>query len=178
TALRQGMMDLVKASLTGAVVTNTLFMLGGSFLLGGLRHRTQEFNRGTARVQTGLLLLATIALLIPSAVASVEQPGVAHFTQQLSVGLAILLIATYALSLLYSLKTHREFFGAAGEEAHHEEETVWPLPIAIGMLAVVTVLIALVSEIFVESVQDAALALGMTSAFVGFIVVSLVGAAA
>jgi Ca2+:H+ antiporter len=178
TALRAGMIDLVKASLAGAVVTNTLFMLGMSFFLGGIKHRTQEFNRGTARVQTGLLLLATIALLIPSAIASVEQPGVTHFTQQLSLGLSVLLIVVYGLSLLFSLKTHREFFGAKGKEPHEEEEPVWPLAIAIGILAVVTILIALVSEIFVDSVQDAGLALGMTPAFVGFIVVSLVGAAA
>src|SRR6476661_2199337 len=68
TALKAGMIDLVKASLTGAVVTNSLFMLGGSFLLGGLRHHVQEFNPRNARVQSGMLLLATIALLIPSAV--------------------------------------------------------------------------------------------------------------
>ncbi|MGH7495866.1 MAG: calcium/proton exchanger [bacterium] len=177
TALRQGMIELVKASITGAVVTNTLFMLGGSFFLGGLKHRTQEFNRATARMQTGLLLLGTIALLVPSAISSVDEPGRVTFTQQLSVGLSLLLMVTYALSLLFSLKTHREYFGSAGGEAVEEEEP-WPMGVALGTLAVVTVFIALISEIFVESVQEAAIALGMTPAFVGFIVVSLVGAAA
>ncbi|MCI0615794.1 calcium/proton exchanger [bacterium] len=176
TALRQGMIDLVKASITGAVVTNTLFMLGTSFLLGGIKHRTQQFNRATARVQTGLLLLATIALLIPSAINSVENPTRMQFAKDLSLWLSVLLIAIYALSLFYSLKTHREFFASAAGDAHEEE--VWPLSFAIVTLAVVTVLIALVSEIFVSSVQDAAVALGMTPAFVGFIIVSLVGAAA
>ena len=76
TALRAGMLDLVQASITGAVVTNSLFMLGGSFLLGGLRHRVQEFNPANARVQTGMLLLATIALLIPSAAAHVDELNV------------------------------------------------------------------------------------------------------
>ena len=66
TALRAGMLDLVKASLIGAVVTNSLFMLGGAFLLGGLKHHTQEFNPANARTQAGMLLLATIALVIPS----------------------------------------------------------------------------------------------------------------
>jgi Ca2+:H+ antiporter len=182
TALRQGMIELVKASVTGAVVTNTLFMLGASFLLGGLKHRTQEFNRATARVQAGLLLLATIALLVPSATSSVEEPSRAAFTQQLSLWLSILLIATYALSLLFSLKTHREFFASAGNTAAASaavaEEEPRPLGVALGTLAVVTIFIALVSEIFVESVQQAAITLGMTPAFVGFIVVSLVGAAA
>src|SRR4030095_2975043 len=68
TALRAGMNDLVKASLAGAVVTNSLFMLGGSFLLGGLKYRVQEFNPRNARVQSAMLLLATVALVIPSAV--------------------------------------------------------------------------------------------------------------
>jgi Ca2+:H+ antiporter len=176
TALRAGMLDLVKASMTGAVVTNSLFMLGGSFLLGGLRHRTQDFNPANARVQTGMLLLATIALLIPSAVAKVDTLNIPSFAQPLSLALSAILLITYALSLLFSLKTHREFFASAGGGEH--DEAPWPVGFALGMLAAATLLIALVSEIFVESVQAAALALGMSRAFVGFIVVSLVGAAA
>src|SRR6187549_2943223 len=110
TALRAGMLDLVQASITGAVVTNSLFMLGGSFLLGGLRHRTQEFNPANARVQTGMLLLATIALLIPSAAGQVDALNIPSFAQPLSLALCAILLVTYALSLLFSLKTHREFF--------------------------------------------------------------------
>jgi Ca2+:H+ antiporter len=176
TALRAGMFDLVKASIAGAVVTNTLFMLGAAFLLGGLRHRVQEFNRANARVQAGMLLLATIALLIPSAVAQVEQLNVPSFTQPLSVSLSAILLVVYGLSLLFSLKTHRELFASAGAGEH--DETPWPLPAALATLGIVTLLIALVSEIFVGSVQEAGQALGMSRAFVGFIVVSLVGAAA
>ena len=174
TALRAGMLDLVKASLTGAVVTNTLFMLGMSFLLGGLKHKVQEFNPANARMQTGMLLLAAIALLIPSSVGRVDGLG-PEFTQSLSVGLSVILLVTYALSLLFSLKTHRNFFGSAGGDEH---EASWPMGISLGILAVATVFIALISEIFVESVQHAALAFGMSKAFVGFIVVSLVGGAA
>src|SRR5262245_19329188 len=176
TALRAGMLDLVKASLTGAVVTNSLFMLGAAFLLGGLRHHVQEFNPANARMQTGMLLLAAIALLIPSAVSRVDGLGVPSFMQPLSVGLAIILLVTYALSLFFSLKTHRDFFGTAGGGEH--EDAPWPLGASLAILAGATVLIALVSEIFVESVQHAALELGMSKAFVGFIVVSLVGGAA
>jgi Ca2+:H+ antiporter len=176
-ALRAGQYTLVKASVAGAIVTNTLFMLGASFLLGGLKHHTQEFNRVSARLQAGLLFLATIALLVPSAV-RVADDSASQFTRQLSVGLSILLIVAYALGLLFSLKTHREFFGAS-QSAHAEEgETPWPISIALVMLVVVTVLVALVSEVFVESVQQAAAAFGMTPAFVGFIIVALVGGAA
>ena len=166
---------LVKASIAGAIVTNTLFMLGASFLLGGLKHHVQEYNRVSARMQAGLLFLATVALLIPSAVSGIDPSARAAFTQTLSVGLAVLLIAAYALGMLFSLKTHRELF--AGAE-HAEEEASWPIGLALATLAGVTVLVALVSEIFVESVQKAAEAFGMTPAFVGFIVVALVGGAA
>jgi Ca2+:H+ antiporter len=176
TALRAGMLDLVKASMTGAVVTNSLFMLGGAFLLGGLRYRVQEFNPANARIQTGMLLLATIALLIPSAVGRVDELNIPSFAEPLSLGLSAILLVTYALSLLFSLKTHREYFASAGAGEH--DEAPWPLAFSLGALAVATILIALVSEVFVESVQHAALALGMSRAFVGFIVVSLVGGAA
>ncbi|MFS8113044.1 calcium/proton exchanger [Rhizobium jaguaris] len=175
-ALQAGQYTLVKASIAGAIVTNTLFMLGASFLLGGLKYHLQEFNRASARLQAGLLFLATIALLMPSAIAGMESTSAAAATQKLSLGLAVLLIVGYGLGLLFSLKTHREVFsGAEHEEA---EEAPWPIGLALATLAGVTVLVALVSEIFVESVQKAAEAFGMTAAFVGFIVVALVGGAA
>jgi Ca2+:H+ antiporter len=176
TALRAGEYMLVKASIAGAIVANTLFMLGASFLLGGLKHRVQEFNRAGGRLQAGLLFLATIALLMPSAIAEVDSASSAAVTQKLSVGLAVLLIVGYGLGLLFSLKTHREFF--AGVEHAEEGEAPWPIGLALATLAGVTVIVALVSEIFVESVQQAAEAFGMTPAFVGFIVVALVGGAA
>src|SRR4051812_6108901 len=175
-ALRSGQYMLVKASLAGAIVTNTLFMLGASFLIGGLSYHVQEFNRVSARLQASLLFLATIALLIPSAVRLADAGPAAAFTQQLSLGLSVLLMTAYACSMVFSLKTHRELFAAA---AHGEnEEAPWPVSAALITLAVVTVLVALVSEVFVESVQHAAEAFGMTPAFVGFIVVALVGGAA
>ncbi len=170
------MLDLVRSSITGAIVTNSLFMLGGAFLIGGLRHRVQEFNPRNSRVQAGMLLLATIALLIPSVVARVDKLNVPALMKPLSVRLSFILLGTYAISLLFSLKTHSEYFQSVGEAEHDEKP--WPLPAALGALAVATLLIALVSEIFVGSVQQAALAFGMSNAFVGFIVVSLVGAAA
>jgi Ca2+:H+ antiporter len=177
-ALRAGQYVLVKASLAGAIVTNTLFMLGASFLLGGLKYHVQEYNRNSARLQAGLLFLATIAMLIPSVLAETDSAPAAsaEFTRILSVGLSVLLIATYGLGLLFSLKTHRELFGAA--EHAETGETPWPLGLALATLAGVTVLVALVSEVFVESVQHAAVAFGMTPAFVGFIIVALVGGAA
>jgi Ca2+:H+ antiporter len=176
SALRAGEYMLVKASVAGAIVTNSLFMLGGSFLLGGLRHHLQEFNSASARLQAGLLFLATIGLLIPSAVSQADSLPAAAIGSGPSVALSLLLIAAYGLGLVFSLKTHKDVFAGTG---HGEEgEAPWPMGLALATLAGVTVIVALVSEIFVESVEGASLALGMTPAFVGFIVVALVGAAA
>jgi len=175
-ALRAGQYMLVKASIAGAIVANTLFLLGASFLLGGLKHHVQEYNLAGARLQASLLFLATVALLVPSAVAVADSRDLTVFMHQLSVGLSVLLIAAYGLGLLFSLKTHREFFASA--EHGDTGEASWPLGLALATLAGVTVLVALVSEIFVESVQGAALEMGMTPAFVGFVVVALVGGAA
>ena len=176
TALRAGEYMLVKASIAGAIVTNTLFMLGASFLLGGLKHHVQEYNRAGVRLQAGLLLLATVALLIPSAVFQADSTVGVEFSRKLSVGLAVLLIVAYGLGMSFSLKTHRELF--ASGESGEAGEAPWPLGLALVTLAGVTVLVAMVSEVFVESVQKAAEAFGMTPAFVGFIVVALVGGAA
>jgi Ca2+:H+ antiporter len=176
-ALRAGQYMLVKASIAGAIVTNTLFMLGASFLLGGLKYHVQEYNRVGARVQAALLFLATVALLVPSAVGEADAAVKAAFAQKLSVGLSVLLIAAYGSSLLFSLKTHREVFASA-EPEEEGGEAPWPLGLALATLGGVTLLVALVSEVFVESVQEAAMSLGMSPAFVGFIVVALVGGAA
>jgi len=176
TALRAGEYMLVKGSIAGAIVTNTLFMLGASFLLGGLKYHVQEYNRVNARLQVGLLFLATVALLIPSAIARVNPTAGAIFTQKLSIGLAVLLLTSYGLGIVFSLKTHRELF--ASVESEETSETPWPLGMALATLGGITVLVALVSETFVASVQIAAVTFGMTPAFVGFIVVALVGGAA
>jgi len=176
TALRAGEYLLVKASVAGAIVSNSLFMLGASFLLGGLKHHVQEFNRASARLQAGLLFLATVGLLVPSLVSQADALPAASIGSAPSVALSLLLIAAYGLGLVFSLRTHREEFASA---PHGEGgEAVWPLGLALATLAGVTVVVALVSEIFVLSVEGASHALGLSPAFVGFIVVSLVGAAA
>jgi Ca2+:H+ antiporter len=174
-ALQSGQYMLVKASIAGAIVANALFCLGASFLIGGLRRHVQEYNRVSARFQAGLLFLATVALLVPSAVSEADPMVGMTITHTLSVGLAVLLLIAYGLGMLFSLRTHRELF-ASGESGESHEP---PLSIGVALitLAFVTVLVALVSEVFVESVQQAAVAFGMTPAFVGFIVVALVGGA-
>jgi Ca2+:H+ antiporter len=175
-ALHVGQYTLVKGSIAGAIVTNALFMLGASFFLGGLKFHVQEYNRASARLHAGLLLLAAVALVSPSAIARTDLAAGAVMTQKLSLGLAVLLVVGYGLGLLFSLKTHREIF--AGAEQAEAGEPTWPIGLALGTLAIVTLFVALVSEIFVESVQEAAKVFGMSPAFVGFVVVALVGGAA
>jgi Ca2+:H+ antiporter len=176
-ALRTGQYLLVKASIAGAIVTNSLFMLGVSFLLGGLKYHVQEFNRVSARMQASLLFIATIALLVTTALSAADAASTTTaLTQKLSLGLSVLLIVSYTLGLLFSLGTHRELFASAEPAA--DSEKPWPMALALGTLAAVTVVVALVSEVFVASVQEAATAFGMSPAFVGFIVVALVGGAA
>jgi Ca2+:H+ antiporter len=185
TALRAGEYVLVKASIAGAIVTNTLFMMGASFLIGGLRHHIQEFSLPNARLQIGLLFLAAFGMTMPSAITAADAQTV---TRQLSLGVSIILIGTYGLGLLFSLGTHREVFSgkappeALGPEAHGNgaqgHADAWPMPVALATLAGVTVMVALVSEVFVSSLTGASQALGLSPAFVGFIVVALVGAAA
>jgi Ca2+:H+ antiporter len=177
-ALRAGQIILVKASIAGAIFTNTLFMLGASFLLGGLKFPVQEFNKPNARLQAGMMFLASVALVVPTTIASSGVSGSLEYAGDLSVAISVILLLTYGLGLLFSLKTHKSFFASAGEGKEGHEEPAWPLVVALPVLAIVTVFIALVSEIFVESVQEASLQLGMSAPFVGFIVVALVGAAA
>src|SRR3954452_22679906 len=117
TALHAGQYMLVKASIAGAIVTNSLFMLGASFLLGGLKYHVQEYNRAGGRLHSGLLLMATIALLVPSAVSGADSTAGPAFTDKLSVSLSVLLLLAYGLGLWFSLNTHRELF-ASTDEAH------------------------------------------------------------
>ncbi|HZI48733.1 MAG TPA: hypothetical protein VFD75_13125, partial [Pyrinomonadaceae bacterium] len=157
------------------IVTNALFILGICVVIGGLRGHLQEFNRIRERVQARLCFLATDALWIPSIIVTrTPSPTTDNFNEDLSVVLSVLLLLAYGLGLFFSLKTHRELFGGGSEETEAE----WPIGLALGTLAAVTMLVALVSEVFVGSVQAAAIAFGMTPAFVGFIVVALVGASA
>lgn len=173
TALRAGEYVLVKASLAGAIVTNTLFMMGACFLIGGLRHKVQEFNLPNARLQLGMLFIAGFGLTVPSAISAADQTQV---TQTLSLGVAILLIVTYGLGLVFSLGTHRAFFASGA--ASHDHANPWPMPVALATLAGVTVFVALVSEVFVASLSGASATLGLSPAFTGFVIVALVGAAA
>jgi Ca2+:H+ antiporter len=176
-ALHAGQYVLVKAAIAGAIVTNVLFGGGVALLIGGLKYHVQEYNPNATRLQASLLFVAAVALLIPSVLADVDKvpPGTASL-QNLSLGLSVVLVGIYGLGLVFSLNTHSKLFGATSHDK--SGKAPWDLRLALATLAAVTVLVALVSEVFVESVQHAATSLGMSPAFVGFIIVPLVGGAA
>jgi Ca2+:H+ antiporter len=179
-AMKAGQFDVVKASLTGSIIGNLLLVLGASFLAGGLRHHIQEFNVKGAEAQAANLCVASVALIVPSALyAAGSSAGDPRTLEQLSLAIAGALLIVYLLSLFFSLRTHSELFtsspGDAGEGAHTAQ---WSVSRAVLVLVAVSALIAWMSEILVGSVEQAAVAMGLSQVFVGIIVVAVVGNAA
>ena len=176
-ALRAGLYPVVKASLTGSIIGNLLLVLGAAMLAGGLKHPVQRFNRTGAGAQSTSLTLAAIALIMPAAFHYLSGPGGRLRENDLSLEISIVLLVTYATHLFFSLHTHKDLFG--GESTPEAApEGVWSLRTSVLVLLGATALIAWVSEILVGSVKGAAEAFGMTSIFVGVIVVAVVGNAA
>ena len=178
-ALRAGLADVVKASITGSIIGNALLVLGASILTGGLKFEQQTFNAVAARVQSTSLTLAAIALVAPAAFHHLAGSGRASLEQGLSLEISLVLIVTYALSLLFSLHTHKGLFsGGPATEQAEETRDAWSVKKSVLILALATVVIAWVSEILVGAVEHATEAFGMTRVFVGVIVVAIIGNAA
>lgn len=178
-ALRAGMLDIVKASLTGSIIGNLTLVLGAAFLAGGLRHPVQTFATIGVRTQVGMMALAAIAILVPSIFTMTGDTGLAARSVPFSEVVSVILLVVYLLSLIFTLRTHVHLF-RGGDAAPGEEEhgAGWPLSWAIGVMTVVTLLIVWMSEILVGTVEQASTALGLSSLFVGIIVVAVVGNAA
>src|SRR5687768_12331227 len=199
-ALSKGLTGVVKASITGSIIGNILLVLGLSFLAGGFKFRRQEFNRVAAGVSATALTLAAIALIIPTvfhqaaAAVPVAQGGWTQGKEQgLSLAIAVVLFLTYALTLFFSLVTHRELFGGAegshdvageaGEEltkmeAEEGGHAPWSVGKSVGVLVGATAFVALISEFLVGAIEAARESLGLTEVFVGVIVVAIIGNAA
>lgn len=186
-ALKAGLVDIVKASITGTIISNLLLVMGLSMLLGGLRFKEQEFQPIVARVSGSSMTLAVTAILLPTMVIYTSSGVAEGAIRNLSITVAIVLIAVYALTLLFSLGTHSYLYdvGVAeleGETPHASEgETVTHKPnlsLWIGVLVLSTVAVAFESEIFVGVVEEATKGLGLTPLFTGVILLPLVGGAA
>ncbi len=183
-ALRAGLYDVVKASITGSIIGNILLVLGLAMLYGGFKHQSQKFNRTAASLGSTLLVLSTIGLVVPAVfhflVQGTASEAVLHDELELSLEIAIVLAVTYVLSLLFTLKTHKHLYvGESSPEAEHALGTHgWSRGKSIVVLLVATSLVALMAEFLVGAVGAAAKSLGMTEVFVGVILVAIIGNAA
>ncbi len=184
-ALGQGLHEVVKASIIGSIIGNILLVLGGAMLAGGLRHKRQTFSRTGASVQSSMLLLAAAALLMPAIFELVEgkglpRPGVqivqyGSTVEHLSLLVAVVLIVSYVLGLLFSLHTHRDIFNP---DYGDQDSWGWSVRTSVITLALAGVLVGVMSEVLVGSISEASKAIGLSEFFIGAIVVAIVGNAA
>jgi Ca2+:H+ antiporter len=186
-ALGAGLHEVVKASIAGSILGNILLVLGVSMLVGGAKRDRQRFELRAATAQSLMLLLATVALIMPAIFQLVAGGGLPdptaravqfpHDLQALSVGVAVVLLASYAAGLLFSLKTHAHLFNPSHDEPDHGGEP-WPVRKSVIMLAIAGAAVGWMSEILVHSITEASATIGLSPFFVGVIVVAIVGNAA
>lgn len=177
-ALREGLHDVVKASLTGSILGNILLVLGVSMIAGGLKYERQSFNQTAAGMGASLLVLAAVGLIIPALFHFTASDRGVAIERELSLEISVVLFIIYIMSLIFSLKTHKHMFVGENHNVSDLGEQPWSRSRAIVVLAVVTALVALMSEILVGALDTAAKTLGLTQLFVGVILVALVGNAA
>ena len=176
-ALRAGLLEMVRASLVGALLANLLLALGLAFLLGGGRHREQSYNPAAAGTYASMMLLASLSMAVPSIFHQFLGGAAPRHAQALDTGVAIVLLAAYALYLVFMLRTHPEVF-AGPEEAHGEPGPAWSVVRAVGVLLAASLGAAWMSETLVGAAEATGHALGMSSRFIGIILLAVVGGAA
>jgi len=184
-ALGQGLQEVVKASIIGSIIGNILLVLGAAMLFGGIGREKQTFSRTGASVQTSMLLLAAAALLMPAIFELVEGKGLplpraesvnyGSTVEHLSLLVAIVLIFTYVAGLFFSLKTHRGLFNP---EYGDEDSWGWSVRKSVLVLAGAGILVGIMSEVLVGSIEETSHAIGLSEFFIGVIVVAIVGNAA
>ena len=180
-ALKAGYLDMVRASLVGAILANLLLALGVGFLMGGLRFHDQRFNPTAARAYSSMMFLAAVSMTVPSSFSRFFAPNeVIRQEKLLNVGIAIMLLVAYGLYILFSLRTHSSAFASLDtEEADHDhQEELWSVPRAVISLLVASAMAAWMSEILVGAAEATGKALGMSQVFIGIVFVAVVGGAA
>ncbi len=175
-ALRAGLVDLVKASITGSILGNLLLILGLALIAAGTKRSELKFNRTNAGMSSGMLALAVVALVFPALYHSLHPEAQARASElYMSEAVAVILIITYAFSLLFTLRTHRRLFGG---EAHPMVGTVWSPTKALVILGLATVGVAVESELLVHAATEATEAVGLSTVFLGLIIIPIIGNAA
>jgi Ca2+:H+ antiporter len=186
-ALNEGLQEVVKASLIGSILGNILLVMGAAMLVGGIGRERQAFNPTAVSAQSSMLLLAAVALAMPTIFQLVHGGGLPRvgearvdFGQDLetmSFIVALILLASYAGGLMFSLRSHRDLFNPThGTEELREEP--WPVRKSLMTLAIAGVAVGVMSEILVGSISEASETIGLSQFFVGLIVVAIVGNAA
>jgi Ca2+:H+ antiporter len=180
-ALRAGLHDVVKASITGSIIGNILLVLGLAILAGGLKRPELKFNRTAASLSTTLLALSAIALVVPALFHRISQgAGSQPAERTLSLEISIVLAITYVLSLVFSLRTHKHLYGGHAPDDSEDALGMQHVPLwrATVVLIVATGFVALMSEMLVGTVEQAAERLGMSDVFVGVFLLAIIGNAA
>lgn len=179
-ALRAGLLDVVKASITGSIIGNALLVLGASMMAGGLKYETQRFNKLNAQTAVTLLTVVTFSLVIPAAMHHFGDDPRESVDVNLAIAISVVLLALYFLSLIFSLKTHKHLFLPLADAKEEPEEMTysWSVGKSLAVLLGSTAAVAFLSEYLVECVEEAAGAIGMTPVFVGLFVLAIIGNAA
>lgn len=173
-AIQQGLVEVAKASITGAIIGNLLLVLGTAMLLGGRTRERQHFNATAAKAAGSMLLLATTALVIPAIFLATAGEAHLHDVSTLSVLVAILMLVAYGANLLFTLRTHRHLY--QGEEV--DERAIapkWSATKATAVLFFATVAVAVLSDVFVGAIRPVVSEFGWTELFIGVIVVAIIG---
>lgn len=175
-ALKEGLFDVVKASIAGSVIGNILLVLGASMFFGGLKYKVQKFNKSIVEVSASMLLFAVIGLSIPAIFThTVNKELLTGKYEWLSIGVAFAMFIIYLLGLYFSFYTHKDLYGS---EHADESEAKWSISKSIIILLVCTIIIALESEYLVSSVEPMTESLGLSKFFVGIIIIPIIGNAA
>jgi len=179
-ALRAGLHDVVKASITGSIIGNVLLVLGLALIAGGAKVPTLSFNRTAASLSTTLLALSAIALIVPGLFHRLAGAGAAPLERTLSLEISVVLIVTYVLSLVFALRTHKHLYIGAADEESDEALGLARVPLWVSVLILLasTGFVALLSEFLVGAIEHTAEQFGMSDVFVGVFVVAIVGNAA
>ena len=186
-ALNEGLQEVVKASIIGSILGNILLVMGAAMLVGGLKRPSQTFNSTAANVQSSMLLLAAVALVMPTIFQLVAGGGLPQVGEErvdfggdlerMSLIVAFILLGSYAAGLFFSLRSHKALFNPTSEAEEHIAEP-WSIRTSVIVLAVAGVAVGVMSEILVGSISEASEAIGLSEFFVGLIVVAIVGNAA
>jgi Ca2+:H+ antiporter len=177
-ALQRGLVELVKASIIGSILGNLLLVLGLAILAGGLRHKTQTFSSRAAGTSASMMMLAVAAMVLPALFSIAHPLERRESTLFLSEIVAGVLIVAYALSLVFTLHTHRALLAPTGEVARHDEEPDWTMRRAVTVLIAATIGVGVMSELLVGATEETMAQVGVSELFVGIIVIPMIGNAA